>query len=88
MTPADLEQILNSVVNADANSPSQAITLSEQDLDRSLDELEVDSLAKAEMLAVLDDKYRIAVKDEDAAGFNTPRDVLDFVTRQSRQGVL
>ena len=88
MTPADLEQILNSVVNADANSPSRAITLSEQDLDRPLDELDVDSLAKAEMLAVLDDKYGIEVKDEDAAQFNTPRDVLDFVTGQTRQGAL
>ena len=87
MTPADLEQILNSVVNADPNSPNQVIALSEHDLDRSLDELEVDSLAKAEMLAVLDDKYGIVVPDSEAGRFNTPRDILDFVARQSPQGV-
>jgi acyl carrier protein len=88
VTPADLEQILNSVVNADPNSPSQVITLSEQDLDRPLDELDVDSLAKAEMIAMLDDKYRLEIKDADAAQFATPRDVLDFVTRRSREGAL
>lgn len=82
MTPADLEQILNRVVNDDANSPSRAITLSERDLDRPLDELEVDSLAKAEMVALLDDLYRLEIKDEEAARFATPRDVLEFVTRR------
>ncbi|MGB3439124.1 MAG: acyl carrier protein [Actinophytocola sp.] len=86
MEKADLEMILNRVINEDPDTPSRVIALSAEDLDRSLDELEVDSLAKAEMIAILDDQYEVDISDAEAAKFATPRDILDFVTTRAEQG--
>ena len=45
-----------------------------------VDDLGVDSLDVAEMLMTIEDKYGVAVPDEDAIKLKTVKDITDYIT--------
>ncbi|ANZ20801.1 acyl carrier protein [Streptomyces noursei] len=79
MTSDELEQMLTDVVHGNDASPDKRITLPPGAQDRTFDELEVDSLARAELVTVISDTYQIEIGDDQAAALTTPRQVLEFV---------
>ncbi|ATE54581.1 phosphopantetheine-binding protein [Actinosynnema pretiosum] len=84
MSPAELEDVLTRVVHPD--DPDRRVLLPDELLDTPLDDLDVDSLSRAEMVAVLGDTYRIDISDEQAAALDTPRAVLEFVSARATPG--
>ncbi|MFF9481835.1 acyl carrier protein [Streptomyces sp. NPDC014733] len=84
MTLEEFEQILTNVVHGDKAGPDKAIRLPEEALDRHFEELDVDSLARAEMVTVISDTYRIEIGDDEAGDLTTPRSVLEFLAAAER----
>jgi acyl carrier protein len=84
MTIPEFEKILAEILTPEGDGAKETpIPLSEGDMDKTLDELQVDSLARAELIIALDDKYGISISDEDAKNLTTPRLVVDFVNAQA-----
>lgn len=79
MTPTELEQMLTTIVYGSDASPDKRITLPREAQDRTFDDLDVDSLARAELVTVISDTYLIDISDAQAAALTTPRKVLEFV---------
>ncbi|EMD23709.1 acyl carrier protein [Amycolatopsis azurea] len=79
MTVAELEKILTHVVHGPNATPDQRITLPSEAQEQPLDELDVDSLARAELMTVLSDTCQIEISDEQATVLTTPRKILEFV---------
>ncbi|MEE1740553.1 phosphopantetheine-binding protein [Streptomyces sp. BE147] len=86
MTLEEFEQILTRVVHGDNASPEKAIRLPEEVLDRPFDDLDVDSLARAEMMTVISDTYLIEIGDDEAGRLTTPRSMLEFVAAADSRG--
>ncbi|MFJ2135124.1 acyl carrier protein [Streptomyces sp. NPDC087849] len=79
MTLEEFEQILTRVVHGEKASPEKAIRLPEEALDKPFDELDVDSLARAEMMTVISDTYQVEIGDDEAGHLTTPRSMMEFV---------
>ncbi|GGZ24430.1 hypothetical protein GCM10010387_17270 [Streptomyces inusitatus] len=87
MTPSELEKLITNIVHGDNPSTDRVVTLPESDLDKTFDQLDVDSLARAEMVETISDTYRIEISDVQAGVLDTPRAVLEFVTaHETRTG--
>ncbi|MGI5336153.1 phosphopantetheine-binding protein [Streptomyces sp. CA-181903] len=79
MTPTELERLLTRVVHGEKAPPDKTIGLSGEALDRSFEDLDVDSLARAELITIVSDDYGIEISDAQASALTTARSVLDFV---------
>ncbi|MFE9663137.1 phosphopantetheine-binding protein [Streptomyces sp. NPDC005955] len=86
MTLEEFEQILTRVVHGDNASPEKEIRLPGEALDRSFDDLDVDSLARAELMTVISDTYQVEIGDDEAGNLTTPRSVMEFVAAARGQG--
>lgn len=71
--------MLTTIVYGSDASPDKRITLPREAQDRTFDDLDVDSLARAELVTVISDTYLIDISDAQAAALTTPRKVLEFV---------
>ncbi|MFH8791349.1 acyl carrier protein [Streptomyces sp. NPDC017941] len=79
MTRTELEVMLTTIVHGDDASPDKRIILSGDAQDRTFDDLQVDSLARAELVTAISDTYRIEISDAQASALTTPRKILAFV---------
>uniref|UniRef100_UPI0003708F6D acyl carrier protein n=1 Tax=unclassified Streptomyces TaxID=2593676 RepID=UPI0003708F6D len=67
MTFTELEKLLTSVVHGNDAAPDKRIALPPEAQDRTFDDLEVDSLARAELVTVISDTYQIEISDVQAS---------------------
>jgi acyl carrier protein len=57
------------------------------DLDSSIfDDLAADSLAVEQILAAIEERFKIAISAEEAQDLGTVRDVVEFVEKRRRRG--
>ncbi|WP_329025300.1 acyl carrier protein [Streptomyces sp. NBC_00690] len=79
MTPSEMEKLITTLVHGENHPADRVVRLSESDLDKTFDQLDVDSLARAEMVETISDTYQIEISDAQAGALGTPRAVLEFV---------
>ncbi|WP_347728794.1 acyl carrier protein [Streptomyces sp. CAU 1734] len=67
------------VVHGENPPADRTVALSEDDMDRTFDELDVDSPARVELVETISDTCQVEISDAQAGTLDTPRAVLEFV---------
>ncbi|WP_202804926.1 acyl carrier protein [Nocardia brasiliensis] len=71
------------MINFGDGPPKIIVELPEHELDRTFEELEIDSLARVEMVLMISDNYHITISNAEADALETPRAVLELVAAKS-----
>jgi acyl carrier protein len=72
LTLATISQVADACLGTDSG-------IDEHSADRTFDELDIDSLAKYELMTRLEESLHISISDDEMDGLPTPRSVLEFV---------
>lgn len=71
---------LNELANADSQNPP--VDISEETADEPFAELGIDSFATIELLDRVEERYGVAVPDEDVRAIATPRHLLRYIAER------
>ena len=78
MTEQDILAGLGEIIEEITDHPASEVAL-----DKSFEELEIDSLTMVEVIASVEDKYDLKVSDEQLKDLTTVQDVVSFIGKNA-----
>lgn len=82
MTTQEITDLIKSAI--DEVAPGKSANFNPSNLDTSIREAGIDSVASMEMIAVIEEELEINFADDELAGINTFTDLVNLVEKSSK----